>query len=178
MKQKLSIQPQSTIETCLSMCLIALLEQKNITVEKTAEMDILIEGLKFTKFDYSTGHVASICQKYPIQAMQYVENPYFFNFLSKYKYPENMQLINQKINKKFIDKNKNNLPFIIYIDHFYFSGIHTSHFVILEKIGKTNATILDPWDGKRKIVKTKILFSAITSLRNRLKISPKIIQII
>lgn len=175
---KLSIKPQSTIETCLSMCLIALLEHKGITIEENAEINILIDGLKFTKFDYSTGHLVYVCNKYPVQITQYIENTFFYHLLSKYPYPENMQLVNQKINKYFIEKNKQHLPCILYIDQSYLTevkGVRISHFVILEKFGKISATILDPWDGKRKNISTKFLMHSIQSLRNNLKISPKLI---
>lgn len=175
---KLLIKPQSTIETCLSMCLIALLEYQGIVMEENAEMNILIGGLKFTKFDYSTGHLVYICAKYPIQAIQYIEYPLFHSFLSKYDYPKNMQLVNQKIDKRFIEKNKQYLPFILYIDQSHLTGtagVRTSHFVILEKFGKISATILDPWDGKRKNISTKLLMRSIQSLRNTLRISPKLI---
>lgn len=177
-KHKLSIKPQSTIETCLSMCLISFLENNGIQVEENAEINILIEGLKFTKFDYSTGQLVYVCNKYLVQITQYVENIYFHKFLSTYNYPKNMQLVNQKINKRFIEKNKHYLPFMIYVDQFYLTGItgvHISHFVILEKFGKIYATILDPWNGKRKNIPTKLLMRSIQSLRNTLRISPKLI---
>lgn len=173
----LSIKSQSTIETCLSMCLIALLENIGVRVENDEEMNILIEGLKFTKFDYSTGHLVYICKKYNVYIEQYIDYPIFFQFLSKYKYPKNMQLIHYKINKKILQKLADKLPFIVYIDQFYLRRIHAPHFIILEKINDKVATILEPWDGKRKRISMKIFLRSIQSLRNNLKISPKIITV-
>lgn len=174
---KLSIKPQSTIETCLSVCLISLLENHGIKIEHDEEINILIEGLKFTKIDYSTGHLVYVCKKYGVEGKQYIDNPIFYQRLSKYKYSNSVKLINKYIDRKLISKMKVELPFIIYIDQFYTGGLHLPHFVILEKFDEISSEILDPWDGKRKKISTEILSRSIQSLRNKLKISPKIITL-
>ena len=176
-KHNLLLKPQSTIETCLSMCLISLLENKGIKVNKNEEINIFIEGIKFTKIDYSTGHLVYICKNYNVEIEQIIDYPIFYKLLSEYKYPNNFILSNKKIDKNFINRISDKLPFIIYIDQYYLAGIHLPHFAILEKINNSTATILDPWDGERKIISTLIFFRAIQSLRNKLKISPKIITL-
>ncbi|MBI3486094.1 hypothetical protein HY025_04095 [Candidatus Daviesbacteria bacterium] len=174
---KLAVKEQTTIETCLSMCLMALLDQKGINVPACEEIKILIEGLKFTKFDYTTGHLVYVSSKYDVAIEQYIEFPIFYKFLSKYKYPSKLKLICKKINKKLMIKLLKTSPIIIYVDSYYISGsVHISHLVILEKLDDNLAIILDPWDGKRKKIETKLLVRSIQSLRNKLKISPKIIR--
>lgn len=173
--KKLTLKPQSTIETCLSMCLMALLEHKGIKVKKNEEINILVEGLKFTKIDYATGHLVYIGRNYKVKIAQYIDYPIFYQLLSKYKYPKSVSLINKKVDKRLVNKLKDQLPFIIYIDQYYLAGLHLPHFVILEKISSDKTTILDPWDGRRKVLSTITFFRAIQSLRNKLKISPKLI---
>lgn len=173
--KRLSIKSQSTIQTCLSMCILALLKYRGIKSKNNEEINILVEGLKFTKIDYATGHLVYIGRNYKVKIAQYIDHPIFYKLLSKYKYPKTVSLINEKIDKRLINKMKDQLPFIIYIDQYYLAGLHLPHFVILEKISSDKATILDPWDGKRKVLPTPTFFRAIQSLRNKLKISPKLI---
>lgn len=172
------ITPQSTIDSCLSICLMTLLRQKGIDVPASEEMNMLVEGLKFTKFDYSTGHVAYVSAKYDVGIEQYVDFPGFFFLLSKYHYPPKMKLISQIINLRLITKLLKSSPLIIYVNQYFLGGgLHASHFVILEKLDAF-ATIVDPWDGERKKIPTPIFLKSIKSLRTYLKISPKIIRII
>lgn len=176
---RLKIKTQSTIETCLSMCLIAFLEQKGIPVPENEEINILVEGIKFTKFDYSTGHLVYVASKYPVRIEQHIDYLTFYQLLSKFKYPKNMKLFNTKIDHKSIAKFLQFSPIILYVDQYYLEGgLHISHLVILEGITDEIAIILDSWDGRRKKIPTKILIRSIQSLRNKLKISPKIIRVL
>ena len=152
---------------------------KKVIIPASEEINILIEGLKFTKFDYTTGHLVYVSSKYGVEIEQYIEFPLFYKFLSKYKYPSNLKLICKKIDKKLMIEFLKISPIIIYVDQYYLTGlVHISHLVILEQLGEELAIILDPWDGKRKKIPTKILMRSIQSLRNKLKISPKIIRLL
>lgn len=176
---KLTITAQSTIETCLSVCLMSLLQQKGVKLAGSEELNIFIEGLKFTKFDYSTGHLVYVCSKYDVEIEQYTDFPLFHKFLSQYQYPPKLKLISQKIDHRLLIKLLKSSPIIVYVDQYYLScSIHISHFVILENLQPNFATVLDPWDGRRKKLATKLFLRSIQSLRNLLKISPKIIRIL
>ena len=72
-----------------------------------------------------------------------------------------------------------NSPVIVYIDKCYLDKIyHYSHFVILKSINNKTSVILDPWDAKERKIETRLLIRAIQSLRNKLKISPKVIRVL
>lgn len=158
---------------------MSLLKQKGIEVPDSEEINILIEGIKFTKFDYSTGHLVYISNKYNVEIEQYIDYPAFYKFLSKYKYPPKVKLFCKKINNKILTKLLEDSPIIVYVDQYYLSSsVHISHLVILENLNDVTAIILDPWDGRRKKIKTKLFLKSIQSLRNKLKISPKIIRML
>ncbi len=174
---RFNVKEQTTCETCLPVCLIAILREQDIKVNDSEELKILIEGLKFTKDDYSTGQLVYVCKKYNVSIEQYIDYQIFHKILSKLKLPKNLILINRKIDEQFLKEMVKRSP-IIYVDKYYLDGIyHYSHFVILESLDNKNAIIFDPWDGKEKSIKTQILIRSIQSLRNKLKISPKAIII-
>ncbi len=178
-KNIFNVSEQSTSETCLPICLMALLRRKGLSVEDSEEMNILIEGIKFTKLDYSTGQLVYICNKYKVNIEQYIDFPIFHRILSKLTYPKNFKLISKKIDKIFLQQIVREMPVIIYIDKYYLDKIyHYSHFVILESLNDKYSIIFDPWDAKRKKITTQLLTRSIQSLRNKLKISPKLIRII
>ncbi len=175
----LRISEQTTCETCLSSCLIALLRYNGIKVNDSEELKIMIEGLKLTKLDYSTGQLAYVCDKYNVNIEQYVDYPIFYKILSKLKYTKKLKLISKKVDMGFLKRLIKNSPIIVYMDKYYLDGIyHYSHFVILKSIGNRTSIILDPWDGKEKKIETALLIRSIQSLRNKLKISPKAIRIV
>ena len=181
----MNIKKQSTCETCLPICLMALLKDKNIKVNNNEEINILIEGLKFTDLDYSTGQVVYTCKKYKIVAEQYIDNIFYYKILSKLKYPNNMKLINKKIDRNFLIEMINISPIIIYVDNYYLGRIstyphlkpHYPHFIILTKFNKRSCRYLDPITGKEEKMKTELLIRSIQSLRNKMKICPKVIII-
>lgn len=178
-KNSLKIKKQSTVETCLSVCLITLLKSKGIEIEDSAEINILVEGIKFIDLDYSTGHLVHICNNYGVEVEQYIDNQFYYNILSKLKYPKNLRLIYNKITKKFLQKMIDISPVVIYLDLYYLEKIyHYPHFVILTDLNEESATFLDPLIGKEVKMKTKLLIRSIQSLRNKLKICPKVIRII
>lgn len=173
----MQIQAQSTNQTCLAVCLIYLLQQKGVTVSYKKELEILIKGLKFTKIDFAIGHLVHVSKKYHVNLKLYIDDYNFYKELLTFKYSPSVKIIHKKINRKFIYQLSDHFPIIIYIDDFYLEKIHAPHFIILETLGKEDAVILDPWDGKRKIISTKLLFKSIYSLKNHLKFSLKVIQL-
>ena len=176
---RLKIKEQFTCETCLPVCLIALLQYKGVKTKDSEELKILVKGLKFTKLDYSTGQLVYVCDKYNVNIEQYVDHPIFYKILSKLRYTKKLKLINKKIDLGFLKKLTEDSPIIVYMDKYYLDGIyHYSHFVILKSVDNKTSVILDPWDGKEKKIETGLLIRSIQSLRNKLKISPKAIRMI
>lgn len=174
------ITKQKTCESCLSVCLMSLLEsQKGIELEDEEEFNILFEGLKFTRLDFSTGHLVYLAKKFPnLTFEQYIDFDVFYKILSKLDVPENLNMYSKKINLKFLKEMIEESPVIIYIDIFTLEGIyHYSHFVILTKIDDEKTTIFDPWSGEKIEMKTKSLMRSISYVRNMLKIAPKLIRI-
>lgn len=175
-QQVFDVKEQSTSETCLAVCLIALLRQKGIKVSDSQEINILLEGIKFTKLDFSTGHLVYLCKRYPINVEQYIDFPEFQKILSKLDIPDSLKLIPKKINEKFMQQMTKISPVIVYIDKYDLEKIfHYPHFVILISLDNKTAFIFDPWDGKYSKIHTKTLIRSIQSLRNRLRVSPKLI---
>lgn len=178
-KNIFDVSSQATCETCLPICLMGLIRQKNIKIPDSEELNILIEGIKFTKLDYSTGQLVYICQKYLLNVEQYVDFSIFHRVLSRFKIPNNLKILSKSINKQFIKKMVNLSPVIIYLDKYYLEKIyHYSHFVILISLNDQRGFIFDPWDGRYRKISTDKLMQSIKSLRNKLKISPKLIRII
>jgi len=170
---------QSTCETCLPTCLLVLLSSKgkNINFEKE-ELKILVEGLRFTKLDYAIGQVAYVVKKYGVQANVFIEFKNFFNQLNKLPLPKGLTLVNGKIDAKLLKTLLNKSFVIVYIDQFYIGHTyHFPHFIILISFDDF-VKIYDPWGGKIKIVQKTRFMKGIQSLRNKWKISPKVIQLL
>ncbi len=175
---KIENKEQRTHETCLPVSLIVTLRSLGIQIENTEEIQMLVEGLEFIKFDYAVGQLAYLCEKFPVNIKLYVDFKIYFDMLSDYTYPQNMKIINKEITQSLIEKTTSDKATIIYIDKYYTDEIyHSPHFVVLESINSDTATIMDPWDGKKKTLPTKILLKAIDSLRTHLNICPKLIEI-
>ena len=118
------------------------------------------------------------CKKFSVNIETYVEFSIFHKILSKLALPKNLKLICRKIDKRFIQKMIQDSPVIIYINKFHLENIfHYPHFIILISLNDKNAQIFDPWDGKYRSIQTSILIKSIASLRNKLRISPKLIRL-
>ncbi len=177
---EMNIFKQKTCESCLSVCLMSLLDsQKGIKLDSQEEFNILIEGLKFTRLDFSTGHLVYLAKKFPeLIFEQYIDFDVFYEILNKLEVPKNLNMYSKKINLKFLKEMVKENPVIIYLDMYTLERIyHYPHFVILQSINDENAIIYDPWSGEKIEIKTKTLMISISYFRNMLKISPKLIRI-
>lgn len=166
----MKVWKQKTCESCLSVCLMSILEsQKGIRLEDEEEFNILFEGLKFTRLDFSTGHLVYLAKKFlELTFEQYIDFDVFYKILSKLEIPENLKMYSKNINLKFLKERTKESPVIIYVDMFTLEGIyHYSHFVILTEIDDEKSIIFDPWSGERMEVKTKILMRSISYVRNK-----------
>lgn len=170
---------QKTCESCLPVSLIVLMREKGMNIGDEEEMNILVEGLKKVKSDYTIGQLIYFCERFPkIKVNLYIDFEIYYKTLLEFDYPENMELINEKINRNFLKKKVEKGSVIVYVDKYYTNDVyHAPHFVVLESMDEEKAVIMDPWDGKRKTYSSDKFFRAISSLRNKLKICPKVIEV-
>ncbi len=165
---------QTTFETCLSVSLLNLL---NVKISKKKELELFIHALKFSKKDFSIGHLDYVVKKFNKKLDLYVDEGVCFNYIKQFTFSKKIFLIEEKINIKLVNKLLEKKPTILYIDSYYLYKIaHYPHFIIVIKKVKEQYEIFDPWDGKIKQVPIKTISKAIISLRNHIKLCPKIIQ--
>jgi len=165
---------QSTFETCLAVCLLNVV---GIKISKKKEMEIINYALNFSKYNFTLGHLDLIAKKFNVELNFYLDNKAYFNFVKKFKFSNKIKLFIHKIDLRLIDKLIKISPIIVYIDsYFIYKILHYPHFIIVIKKLNNGYKIFDPWDGKIKVIKKKILSKSIISLRNFLKFCPQIIQ--
>ena len=165
---------QSTLETCLAVDLLNLVETE---ISQKKERQVLDYALDFSKENFTIGHLDFIARKFNVGLNFYVDNKPFFNFIKKFKFSNKINLIQEKINLKLINKLIKISPVIVYVDSYYLWKVsHYPHFIIVIEKSKKGYKIFDPWDGKIKHINSAILSKAIISLRNLLKFCPQLIQ--
>ena len=172
-------------ETCLAKCLMILLENKlQKRIPDKYEIDLLNYSFKHERENIARGHIEKVVKDFKVSFNWYIDSKIFFDFIKKEHFSKKIKLINKKINSKFIDTILDN-SLIIYLDRFYlwekshglYYKYHYPHFVIINKRVNDDYEIIDPDDGKIKLVPKNILSKAIISLKNHLWISPHIIKI-
>jgi hypothetical protein len=172
-------------ETCLAKCLMILIEKlKNIKIGDEYELDLLIFSLKYERENIARGHLEKVVKDFEVKIDWVADSKIFYDFVNKMQIPKEISLLNQKINLFLIDKLLKN-PLIVYTDRFnlwkegddLYYKYHYPHFVIITQKKGENYEVIDPDDGKVKIIDAKSLGDAINSLRNYLWISPQIIQV-
>lgn len=165
---------QSTFETCLAVGLLNLI---GIKISQKKELSVIHYALKFLKDNFTIGHLDFIANNFNIGLDFYVDNKSFLKFIRKFKFSDKINLLQEKIDLKLIDKLTRISPVIVYVDSFYlWKVIHYPHFIIVIEKSKKGYKIFDPWDGKIKYINSVILSKAIIGLRNIIKICPQIIQ--
>lgn len=165
---------QTTFETCLAVNLLNLVGEE---VSQKLERDVFNYALDFSKDNFTIGHLDFIAKKFNVGLNFYIDNNLFFNFIKKFKFSDKINLIQEKISLKLINKLIKISPVIVYVDSYYFWKIsHYPHFIIIIEQSKNSYKIFDSWDGKIKYIDFKILSKAIISLRNLLKFCPQLIQ--
>lgn len=146
---------QSTCEGCLAISLFHLIGLK---ATKEDEFSCLIHALKFSKWDFTKGHLDYIAKLTKTSLCRITEE-------------------STRINKRFIDKILKKSPLVLYTDAYVYHKVCSyPHFIVIVKKKKNGFyKIFDPWDGKYKMFSPKILSRSISSLRNKLKFTPQII---
>lgn len=172
---KMKTYKQTTSETCLASSLLLL---ANIKPNQKKEMEILTYGLKFTKWNFPIGQLDFIARKYRKNIVIYIENKRVFNFLRRLQISRRIKVVKADINLTLIKKLVKN-PLIVYLDDYLLRReLHYPHFVVIWKLDKNKFVITDPWDGKIKRLAPPMLNKGVNLLRNTLKFSPEIIQIV
>ena len=173
------MKAQSTCESCLSVCLMALLRLRGRHVRDSEETKILMQGLIFTKLDYAIGQLIYVANKFAVKIEQYTDFPSFNEQLLRLDMPESVRLLPARNTKRLITRLVAKSRVIIYMDKYDLDGIyHYPHFVLLTKMSKDAAVFFDPWDARMKKMPANMLMKSIRSVRNRLGISPKIIRMV
>ncbi len=165
---------QTTFETCLAVDLLNLI---GVEISQKLEREFINYALDFSKDNFTVGHLDFIAKKFNVWLNFYVDNKPFFNFIKEFKFSNKITLIQEKIDLKLISKLIKISPIIVYVDSYYLWKVsHYPHFIIVTKKSKNGYKIFDPWDGKTKNINSNILSKSISSLRNRLKFCPQVIQ--
>ena len=172
-------------ETCLAKCLMILIEKlKNKKIDDSYELDLLIFSLKYERENIARGHLEKVVNDFGVKINWVVDSKIFFDFVKKMHLPEEISLVNEKIDLVLLDKLLEN-PLIVYTDKFSFwkegddlyYKYHYPHFVIVTRKVEDKYEIIDPDDGTIKLIDSKTLIKSIISLKNYLWISPQIIQV-
>jgi hypothetical protein len=171
---------QKTCETCLANCLLFLLNEKP-SLEN--ELKVLNEALKLSKWNllrnFTIGHLNFLSETKSVEFDFYLENKLEYNLLRRLKKWDGINLIYTKIDQKLIKKLLFNKPLIANLDSWCIWGRrHYPHYVTILRKKHKRFEIYDPWDGKIKFLQPENLSNGISSLRNLIKITPEIIQII
>ena len=165
---------QTTGESCLATDLLQLVGKK---ITRQAELDLLFSALRFDRNNYVLSHLKYVVKKYNLKFDFFIDNKHFYKFVSSRNKSKEVVISRQKIDLRFIDSRLNISPLITYVDTFPFWKInHAAHFIIVIKKVKNYYKIYDPWDGKVKLINSKILSKGIINLRNLIKNSPVVIQ--
>jgi len=165
---------QTTCKTCLASSLLLLINEKP---DQKKEMEILTNGLKFTKWNYSIGQLNFIAKKYKKNVVIYIGDKKLINLFRRLPISKRIKVILENINLKLIRKLIKK-PLIAYVDDYLFRReLHYPHFIVIWKLEKNKFIITDPWDGKIKRLTPIELVKGINILKNTLKFSPQLIQI-
>lgn len=171
---KIQNYAQATFETCLAVDLLQLTEKK---ISKEAELKTINYALNFSKDNFTIGHLDFIAKNYGLKLDFYVDNIWFFKYISKFKFSDKINVIHKKIGLSLINNQLKISPVIVYVDSFALWKItHAPHFIIVIQQTKEGYKIYDPWDGKIKTISSGTLSKGIINLRNLLKYCPQLIQ--
>lgn len=165
---------QKTYEGCLPSCLL-ILEDKEIN--KEIELEIIYKSLEKNRDNfYAYNNLSAFSEKFARNLTLFVDIREYANYLNKNKDNALIKIIYRNIDLAFLLKIKT--PYIVQIDDFVFGDyVHATHYIIVESINEKVTTIIDPWYGSRKKLKTELILNAIKSLKNHLLFSPLLITL-
>lgn len=169
----LKIHKQETYEGCLPICLLIL---ENKIINKQLEREIIYKSLNKRRDNfYALNVLSAFSEMFSRNLTLFVGINDYAKYLNQHKDNSRIQILHQKINLDFLLKIKT--PYIVQIDDFALGDIvHAMHYLIVEKIDKNEAVIIDPWYGSRTKIKNTALIKAIEILENHLLFSPLLIS--
>src|SRR3989344_5994066 len=145
------MKAQSTCESCLSVCLMALLRLRGRHVRDSEETKILMQGLIFTKLDYAIGRLIYVANKFAVKIEQYTDFPSFNEQLLRLDMPGSVRLLPARNTKRLITRLVAKSRVIIYMDKYDLDGIyHYPHFVLAPKKRKKTPGFLCPTGPRNK----------------------------
>jgi len=149
-------------------------QKYNLKFGPKDESELLLAGMNRQYLYYVIGVPKEIFKRYGKKIGIVVDNEFFTNDLIKgFGDKENFNIYQGKINLETIRGLVGKGPVICHIDNNYLGDYsHASHFVIIEEIIGDKVSIVDPVDGKRKTVSSKVLIDSIDSLRYHIKMCP------
>jgi len=165
---------QTTAETCLASSLLLLL---GVKPNQKKEIEILINGLKFTKWDFTIGQLDFVARKHRKNIVYYINDKKILRVFKKLPISKRVKIVQTNVNLKLIKK-LIKFPLIVYIDDYVIrKEVHYPHFIVVWKFDKNKFVITDVWDGKIKKIKPSLLSRGMKLLRDKLKFNSEVIQI-
>lgn len=163
---------QTILESCLPVCLLLISGQR---IFPEIEVLLLVDGLKSFREIYSLGILIAFTKKYKFFVEVKINNKFFWKYLNKSLYNNQIHLVHQPIKSAIPDQK---FPYILYVDGYGLGmNTHSPHFVIIESQKDEYFNIIDSWIGKRRKIKREIIFQAIDSLKKHLRICPLLITV-
>jgi len=171
------VKPQHTYETCLAWSLLHLAGETS-TLEK--ELELLLHSLKFTKKDFTIGHLEAVKDKFE-KIDLYIDSEFRYecNSTAQLRKAKNISIhpcnVPAMVLDLFLD-NEKALPLLLYIDAFFiYKQFHYPHYMVVLGRKDKKVRILDPWDGKEKELSEKELLQGMLLLSEHLGFPPRAI---
>lgn len=170
---------QSTYESCLAWCLLYLAGEKQ-TLQR--EMEIVDHSLRFTKKDFTIGHLEAVSDKFKeMQLFIDTDFRHECNSVAQLRKSKNIRLDPCNVVAVvplYLEEARIKRPFIVYLDAFVLWGYrHYPHYIIVLKEEEEKYHILDPWDGKTRIVPEQQILDGMVMLKEYLGFAPRAIRV-
>lgn len=171
---------QVTSQSCLASCLLML--NKYYFKRDFCQFEdqlLTFEGLKRQRNYFLLGVLEVYSQAYQHKVTIYADNNYFSKVLNNGT-SSNLIITKKKPIRLLVEErivySKN--PFILFIDLFYLKkGVHSPHYVIVEKYHKGRLVLVDPWFGRRFYWTKEKCIESIKSLKTHLGFCPVVIEL-
>lgn len=145
------------------------------------ELDIVNSSMRFTKKDFTIGHLEAVQDKF--KEITLVIDTNFrreCNSVAQLRKSKKIRILPcavQVIIPLFLEEVKEKYPLIVYLDAFaLWEYKHYPHYVIILKAVNGNYHILDPWDGKKRIVPAQQFLEGVALLKEYLHFAPRAIR--
>lgn len=166
---------QTTCESCLSCCLLYVASTLQPGVRHADhEVECLLYALRFSKADFTLGHLAYMTSRYSFRIHRIVEQRAWVRATAGSCRPRRITIVEKRIDLRVVDEMLAFGPVILYIDAYtLYQSCHYPHFITVLSRKHDGYDVFDPWDGKTKVVPLRALAQAIASLRSRIKLCPQ-----